>query len=756
MQELHTTDLKNIMRDRMIIKKVILDNIKSHKHSEVDFYPGVNSIIGPQGSGKSTILEAIGVTLFQSLDYNQKHFIRKGEKSGEIQIIFEVDGKEYKAVKSFGSNAEYYIEVAGDRVVELKEQIVPWIKELLKIDSAKDLTMMFEQLIGPPQGTHRAPFLLTPSARKRMFDPILGLEAYADAWSRLRGVERISTDKSAGINVTIEKAQSVIETMGDPDEEIKEISSTILELEKERDILTSKNSDIASKIDDCLELEEIQIHQNEIKVVRKALKPTLEQLKKDLDQLKKLDATFPVLEKSYNEHLLIKEKIQAFEKELAILPRTLNDLEKIKQQISDANMELMDLKHDLTETNGYLHVAKNVDSISRKMQEIRSRMSTLESLISHYQGYEDNIQHNICPIDKEPCPRDIKDIIPQLIEEKENEFEECSLTVQKIGKDYKLAREAKSIVDTRVVIQAKIDSNEKILVSHEKECEELEKVSKVLRSLEIGECKILKDRIAKLNVKDYHSVKSKIEGIEPIKGRIEGIRLTRKQLKKEISDLDAKLEGYDPSIISPLREELRILTIEISTKHEKLRTHKESIARLMLESDKLKSLKKQLEEAESKFKDEEAILENIKWARKLMKDIPPHLVRQYLLNVNYDANQIINEISDEDDHIIDWMEDYELTMDGKIFKQLSGGESMVATLSVRLALLQNLSKIDIAFFDEPTDGLDYYHRERLGYMMSNISKFRQLIVISHDNTFETVIENSIHISKGSKGITIID
>ena len=47
------------------------------------------------------------------------------------------------------------------------------------------------------------------------------------------------------------------------------------------------------------------------------------------------------------------------------------------------------------------------------------------------------------------------------------------------------------------------------------------------------------------------------------------------------------------------------------------------------------------------------------------------------------------------------------------FINLSGGEQMVAALSVRLALLKQLSDIRVAFFDEPTVNMDAERRERL-------------------------------------------
>ena len=83
----------------MQVKKLILQNIKSHENTMIDFSQGINAVIGENGSGKSTILESIGSVLFQSLEYNQKQFIRNGCKKGAITLEFSMDNNDYSITK---------------------------------------------------------------------------------------------------------------------------------------------------------------------------------------------------------------------------------------------------------------------------------------------------------------------------------------------------------------------------------------------------------------------------------------------------------------------------------------------------------------------------------------------------------------------------------------------------------------------------------------------------------------------------------
>lgn len=72
---------------------------------------------------------------------------------------------------------------------------------------------------------------------------------------------------------------------------------------------------------------------------------------------------------------------------------------------------------------------------------------------------------------------------------------------------------------------------------------------------------------------------------------------------------------------------------------------------------------------------------------------------------------------------------------------------MSAALAVRLALLKKLSGINIAFFDEPTQNMDEQRRSNLAEQIRRVRGFDQLIVISHDDTFEQGLDSLIRLRK---------
>ncbi len=137
--------------------------------------------------------------------------------------------------------------------------------------------------------------------------------------------------------------------------------------------------------------------------------------------------------------------------------------------------------------------------------------------------------------------------------------------------------------------------------------------------------------------------------------------------------------------------------------------------------------------------------------RKLLKEAGPYVLRAILNDISAEANRIFGEVMGDRSAQLAWTDDYEISLlrQGvkRSFAQLSGGEQMSAALAIRLALLKKLSTINIAFFDEPTQNMDEQRRVNLAEQIRRVRGFDQLIVISHDDTFEQGLDSLIRLRK---------
>lgn len=147
--------------------------------------------------------------------------------------------------------------------------------------------------------------------------------------------------------------------------------------------------------------------------------------------------------------------------------------------------------------------------------------------------------------------------------------------------------------------------------------------------------------------------------------------------------------------------------------------------------------------------------QTLNWARNLLREAGPYITRHLVRRISHEASTLYGDIMGDYSGHLEWSEDYELSLEvrgnRRTFRQLSGGEQMCAALALRLALLREMSHIDIAFFDEPTTNLDADRREGLAERIMQVRGFSQLFVISHDDTFERAAQNFIRIVKDASG-----
>ena len=129
----------------------------------------------------------------------------------------------------------------------------------------------------------------------------------------------------------------------------------------------------------------------------------------------------------------------------------------------------------------------------------------------------------------------------------------------------------------------------------------------------------------------------------------------------------------------------------------------------------------------------------------------PEITRLILENLSLTASQLYNQIMDDWSLSLSWNKNYEIIVDNAghkhTFEELSGGEQVAAVLAIRLAMLNELRLSDLAFLDEPTQNLDSQKRDNLASQIRRLRGFRQLFVISHDDTFEASLDNIISINK---------
>jgi exonuclease SbcC len=184
----------------MLIRSLRLKNIKSYGEGHegagitVNFQPGVNRVAGSNGHGKTTLIEALGYTLFFAEPDNEEkfktatYFLRAGEKVGEVDVVFAHGGESYRVERDIGQvkRRSKVIQLSDESTcAEGDEAVSGWLCRLLGFKEREQLCALFANLIGVKQGRLTWPFDSKPTAAKEFFEPLLDVAIFRESAAHL-------------------------------------------------------------------------------------------------------------------------------------------------------------------------------------------------------------------------------------------------------------------------------------------------------------------------------------------------------------------------------------------------------------------------------------------------------------------------------------------------------------------------------------------------------------------------------------------
>jgi exonuclease SbcC len=219
--------------------------------------------------------------------------------------------------------------------------------------------------------------------------------------------------------------------------------------------------------------------------------------------------------------------------------------------------------------------------------------------------------------------------------------------------------------------------------------------------------------------------------------------------------------AFDAAALDQVSRRADDLGAERGSTTEALRHTQAEAARLAGEIARVEQLLQALAAARTEQGRLEELERVLQQFRETIKEAGPYILKAVLRAISVEANRIFGEILGDRSAQLSWEQDYEIVLrrDGRerTFAQLSGGEQMSAALAVRLALLRGLTRLDMAFFDEPTQNMDGERRGNLAEQIRRVRGFDQLLVISHDDTFEQGLDSVIHLDKrGGETVLVED
>jgi exonuclease SbcC len=119
-------------------------NWKGHEELSLQFNKGVNFITGPNGIGKTSILDAICYVFLGTLDYNGSYrgvnptdLVRNVEKESEIDLTFAIsaEGQRYEIMRRISPNRRAWLKADGVTIATNWQDVTDKILELFNASS---------------------------------------------------------------------------------------------------------------------------------------------------------------------------------------------------------------------------------------------------------------------------------------------------------------------------------------------------------------------------------------------------------------------------------------------------------------------------------------------------------------------------------------------------------------------------------------------------------------------------------------------
>lgn len=674
----------------MLLKQVVLRNIRSYQDQAIDLPEGVVLLSGDIGSGKSTILLAVEFALFGLLkgEIAGAALLRNGANEGSVELFFELNKKGYRVGRSLKRTKKSikqdsgFLEVDGAREkltpMELKSRVLELIgypEELL----TKSKSLIYRYTVYTPQEDMKRILEENPEDRLKILRSVFDVEKYQRIRSNASLYtkdmrERIRHFEGQLIDLEIKKKQK-----RDSESELegfqKKLSALGPLLRQARALVLEKRERLSSVEKSKSELDSLRRDLHGLETKKESLSSHLESLKSDLEEL---------------------------DKRISVMQESVKPVEDVSDQVSRKLEHIRELEKRLMEHNG--RVAEF--SVKRKdSQELAMRIRGLSE-----------------------CPT----CFQVVLEEHKS----------KIINDQK--QRMREYYDQESSLKSESDRVRDMLERHRQELEDLRKKQQ--------ESAVHKERVNALEEHRQRRERYR-EQIADAESRLKEVDGSILEKSKNIEELSPVLKDFEllKSELDRALAEERDVSVEHARLSERVEFLERSLSRIAKEVNDKELARLKMEKVaethswlDDKFIPMMGEVERHVMA-KIQEEFNDTFVRWFGMLIEDDL--MTASLDDAFTPVIS-QNGYETDV-----SFLSGGEKTACALAYRLALNRTINSLlssvrtkDLLILDEPTDGFSDEQLDKMRDVLDDLG-LRQVVLVSHEQKIESFADSIIRVQK---------
>lgn len=672
-----------------MIKEVQLKDFIAHRDTKLEFGKGITIFVGHNGSGKSSIIDAVTFALFgKHTRKSNKNLVRRGANTAMVQVRFALNSKEFQATRALtGSGLQSFSQfaVVSDGGNAVNRPIVGGERkqfgESMSSEIAKVLGLDYEKLrvaAVVQQGELVRIVEAQPKEFKELLNGLIGIDRLDLAYETMRDVIVGFRDRLRD------------ETGGYTDQDIPKVED-----------LVGKN---------VIELGQSESVLAEFEDEMKMLEDKIRQLEHEIERMEPL--ILQVRELQTREELLVRH---------------------VREKRSLISTEVSRLERMVREATSALEMLKGKGEVDMRLQMTRSEIDEVQSKIEENEGASGQLRGFLecagrLQITDDRCPV-------------------CNSTVTKVNEMYDTAHiqaEIRLKADEKSKLQVSkvgLKKEEQQLAEQDKKIASAEKflsTNSINSAVDIAHLEAeLKGKQQDLARLPREIVKA---GDDPLQLAVDD---TSGSLAREVISLRDLIRGFSQQQYSNAKLERGSLSQRLLGVNRKMGLHQKAIddAKSAIDSGRkaIEQLRKAAEFVKTLDKIRSVIFNRDgmvgislrSWALGVISQKASEYASLFNIGISrIELAEAAREIT-----ITCYGRQGEIDIDS-----LSGGEKVAVALALRLgiAYMMGSNKLDFIILDEPTTHLDEERRKALVSIISEAFRegagpLAQLVIITHDS-----------------------